>query len=65
MSMPQAALQERSVCRSSQLLERLAAERGATITSHRDDTRSYYLDAPGEHRVEVIAYPDAPPEDAE
>ncbi len=46
-------------------LERLAAEHGATIDTHRDGSRSFYLDAPGSHRVEVIAYPDALPEDAE
>jgi catechol 2,3-dioxygenase-like lactoylglutathione lyase family enzyme len=46
-------------------LERLAGEHGAAIASHRDGSRSFYLDAPGEHHVEVIAYPDALPEDAE
>jgi catechol 2,3-dioxygenase-like lactoylglutathione lyase family enzyme len=46
-------------------LERLAAEHGIAISPHRDGSRSFYLDAPGDHRVEVIAYPDALPEDAE
>ncbi len=46
-------------------LERLAAERGVVIAPHRDGTRSFYLEAPGDHQVEVIAYPDALPEDAE
>jgi hypothetical protein len=50
---------------SSAELERLAASHEAAIAAHRDGTRSFYLDAPGEHRVEVIAYPDALPEDAE
>jgi catechol 2,3-dioxygenase-like lactoylglutathione lyase family enzyme len=46
-------------------LERLAAEHDVTIDGHRDGSRSFYLDAPGEHRVEVIAYPDVLEEDAE
>ena len=46
-------------------LERLAAEHGVAISPHRDGSRSFYLDAPGDHRVEVIAYPDAVSEDAE
>lgn len=46
-------------------LERLAAEHGAAIATHRDASRSFYLDAPGAHRVEVIAYPDVLEEDAE
>jgi catechol 2,3-dioxygenase-like lactoylglutathione lyase family enzyme len=46
-------------------LDRLAAEHGVAIDSHRDGSRSFYLEAPGGHRVEVIAYPDALPEDAE
>ena len=50
---------------SSAELERQAAEHGVAISPHRDGTRSLYLDAPGGHRVEVIAYPDALPEDAE
>ena len=39
-------------------LERLAAEHDVAIDAHRDDSRSFYLEAPGGHRVEVIAYPD-------
>jgi catechol 2,3-dioxygenase-like lactoylglutathione lyase family enzyme len=46
-------------------LDRLAAEHARPITTHRDDSRSFYLHAPGGHGVEVIAYPDALPEDAE
>ena len=46
-------------------LKRLAGERGVGILPHRDGSRSVYLDAPGDHHVEVIAYPDALPEDAE
>lgn len=46
-------------------LERLAALHGVAIVSHRDATRSFYLEAPGDHHVEVIAYPDAMAEDAE
>jgi catechol 2,3-dioxygenase-like lactoylglutathione lyase family enzyme len=39
-------------------LDRLAAEHGVAIAPHRDGTRSFYLEAPGGHGVEVIAYPD-------
>jgi catechol 2,3-dioxygenase-like lactoylglutathione lyase family enzyme len=46
-------------------LERLAAENGAQIAVHRDASRSFYLEAPGDSRVEIIAYPDALEEDAE
>lgn len=46
-------------------LERLASAHGATIAAHRDASRSFYLDAPGGHQVEVISYPDALAEDAE
>jgi len=46
-------------------LERLAAEHGAAIAVHRDASRSFYLEAPGDARVEVIAYPDALEEDFE
>ena len=44
--------------------ERLAAEHAATIAPHRDGSRSFYVMAPGDHHVEVIAYPDTLPEDA-
>jgi len=50
---------------SGEELERLAAEHGAAIAVHRDATRSFYLEAPGDAQVEVIAYPDTPEEDAE
>ncbi len=38
-------------------LERLAAEHGQTIRAHRDQTRSFYLQAPGGQWIEVIAFP--------
>jgi catechol 2,3-dioxygenase-like lactoylglutathione lyase family enzyme len=50
---------------SPEELERRAALHDAEIAEHRDGTRSFYLEAPGGHGVEVIAYPDALPEDAE
>ena len=46
-------------------LERLAKEHGSEIDPHRDGSRSFYLEAPGDHRVEVIAYRDTVEEDAE
>lgn len=46
-------------------LERLAREHGAQITVHRDASRSFYLEAPGDARLEVISYPDVLEEDAE
>jgi catechol 2,3-dioxygenase-like lactoylglutathione lyase family enzyme len=46
-------------------LERLAAQHDAAIDGHRDGSRSFYVQAPGDHRVEVIAYPDVLEEDAE
>lgn len=46
-------------------LQRLAAEQDTAIDEHRDGSRSFYLRAPGGHRVEVIAYPDAMLEDTE
>lgn len=39
-------------------LERLAAEHGAEIATHRDATRSIYLQGPGSLETEIIAYPD-------
>jgi catechol 2,3-dioxygenase-like lactoylglutathione lyase family enzyme len=39
-------------------LERLSVSNGVEIVEHRDATRSFYLEAPGGHRVEVISYPD-------
>jgi hypothetical protein len=46
-------------------LERLAAQHDAEIAAHRDGSRSFYVEAPGDHRVEVIGYPDVLAEDAE
>jgi catechol 2,3-dioxygenase-like lactoylglutathione lyase family enzyme len=46
-------------------LERLAAESDSKIATHRDGSRSFYLEAPGGNGFEVIAYPDAADEDAE
>jgi catechol 2,3-dioxygenase-like lactoylglutathione lyase family enzyme len=43
-------------------LERLAAEHGRQVTRHRDGSRGFYLDAPGGHSIEIIAYPQ--PEEA-
>jgi hypothetical protein len=39
-------------------LERLAAEHGAVVTTHRDRTRGFYVEAPGGQWIEIIAYPD-------
>ena len=36
-------------------LERLAREHGAEIKPHRDRTRSFYLEAPGGHSIEIIS----------
>lgn len=38
-------------------LERLAAEHGAEIATHRDATRSIYLRGPGTVETEIISYP--------
>jgi hypothetical protein len=38
-------------------LERLAAEHGIPIATHRDATRSIYLEGPGALQTELIAYP--------
>ena len=38
-------------------LERLAAEHGIEIATHRDATRSIYLEGPGSLQTEIIAYP--------
>lgn len=35
----------------------LAEQYGAEIRPHRDGTRSFYLQAPGEQWLEIIAYP--------
>ena len=39
-------------------LERLAAANGAAIATHRDATRSIYLEGPGSLATEIIAYPE-------
>jgi hypothetical protein len=50
---------------SAEELERLAIEHDAAIAVHRDGSRSFYVDAPGGKGVEIIAYADVLPEDAE
>lgn len=50
---------------SNEELDRLASSHDVAIATHRDASRSFYLEAPGEHRVEIIAYPDVLEEDAE
>lgn len=42
-------------------LERLAAEHDATIATHRDATRSIYLEGPGSLATEIISYPEDEP----
>ncbi len=42
-------------------LERLAAEHGVEVRTHRDGTRSFYLRAPGDNWIEMIAYPQDTP----
>ncbi len=39
-------------------LERLAAENGVEIATHRDATRSIYLHGPGSLATEMITYPE-------
>ena len=39
-------------------LERLAAEHGLEIATHRDATRSIYLQGPGSLATEIITYPE-------
>ena len=39
-------------------LERLAAEHGLEIATHRDATRSIYLRGPGSLATEIITYPE-------
>jgi hypothetical protein len=46
-------------------LDRLAAEHHAEIAVHRDGSRSFYAAAPGDHQVEIVAYPDVLDETAE
>ena len=38
-------------------LEALAQRYEKTIKPHRDGTRSFYLDGPGGHAIELISYP--------
>jgi hypothetical protein len=40
-------------------LERIAAENGVQIDTHRDGTRGIYLEGPGSLQTELIHYPDA------
>jgi catechol 2,3-dioxygenase-like lactoylglutathione lyase family enzyme len=42
---------------SEEDLERLAAAHGRSIRTHRDKTRSFYIEAPGGRWIEFIAYP--------
>jgi catechol 2,3-dioxygenase-like lactoylglutathione lyase family enzyme len=42
---------------SAEELERLAAEQGQTIRTHRDQSRSIYIAAPGGHWIEFITFP--------
>jgi hypothetical protein len=46
-------------------LDRLAREHGAEIAVHRDASRSFYAEAPGGKRVELVAYADVLAEDSE
>jgi hypothetical protein len=39
-------------------LERLALQYEQEIKTHRDNTRSFYLKAPGGQAIEIIAYPE-------
>jgi catechol-2,3-dioxygenase len=50
---------------SGEELSRLAASHGVEVSGHRDGSRSFYLQAPGGHGVEVIAYRDEVDEDVE
>ena len=40
-------------------LERIAAENGVAIATHRDGPRGVYLQGPGSLQTEIIHYPDA------
>jgi len=42
---------------SQQQLDEVAAACGQSIRTHRDQTRSIYLPAPGDRWIELIAYP--------
>jgi catechol 2,3-dioxygenase-like lactoylglutathione lyase family enzyme len=41
---------------SSETLERLAAQHNKEIVTHRDKTRSFYLEAPGGQWIELICF---------
>lgn len=43
---------------SDEELERLATANGATIATHRDASRSIYLEGPGSLATEIISYPE-------
>jgi hypothetical protein len=45
-------------------LDAMAAEHGTAPAEHRDGSRSFYVDGPGETGIEIIAYP-VEDEDAE
>lgn len=45
---------------SNARLERMAAERGVTVATHRDASRSIYLAGPGSLHAEIVAYPEDP-----
>jgi len=38
-------------------LDQMAAARGTTISVHRDASRSFYMDGPGDTVIEIVAYP--------
>jgi catechol 2,3-dioxygenase-like lactoylglutathione lyase family enzyme len=38
-------------------LDRLASEHGAEVHPHRDASRSFYIDGPGDSVIEIVAYP--------
>lgn len=50
---------------SREELDRLALSHGVRVSGHRDRSRSFYLEGPGGHGVEVIAYPDVVDEDVQ
>ena len=45
---------------SSQKLEELALTHGKEIKTHRDKTRSFYLEAPGGQAIEIISVEGSP-----
>jgi len=42
---------------SNEHLEHMAKKHGQEIKPHRDGTRSFYLEAPGDKSIEIISYP--------